>query len=111
MCNMHSIDYITIPMLHTYRCFIMAQRSDMWDFFKKLGSDKAKSTICCKNFAYKAGTTNLRDHLVAKHYDTYRRMKKGTSKEQLDVEDKLYSHLLVSPEFVLRQVQEKLLTE
>ena len=64
-------------MLHTYARLIMARQSDVWDFFEKLGSNKAKCMTCCKNFAYKEGTTNLRDHLVAKHSDIYQRVKKG----------------------------------
>ena len=42
--------------------------SDVWRYFKKVnGEAKAKCDICQNLLAYRGGTTNLRDHLVAKH--------------------------------------------
>ena len=44
-------------------------RSDVWTWFEKLPKKKnrVKCKICTKGIAYSGGTTNLREHLVAKH--------------------------------------------
>ncbi|XP_011403989.1 PREDICTED: zinc finger BED domain-containing protein 4-like [Amphimedon queenslandica] len=42
--------------------------SDVWKYFKKVnGEAKAKCDICQNLLAYRGRTTNLRDHIVAKH--------------------------------------------
>ena len=48
-------------------------RSDTWTWFVKCnGRKKAKCNLCGKDLAFHGGTTNLREHLSAKHPWDYR---------------------------------------
>ena len=62
-------------------------RSDVWNFFEKVKlSNKAKCTVCLKDFAYHGGTSNLREHLVSKHSELYEHKKKKDSEDQTRID-------------------------
>ena len=47
--------------------------SDVWNYFKRIeGEPKARCTKCGNVYAYRGGTTNLRNHLLAKHSSMYK---------------------------------------
>ena len=42
--------------------------SDVWRYFKRIdGQPKVKCQLCGNIFAYRGGTTNLRNQMMAKH--------------------------------------------
>ena len=48
-------------------------RSDVWTWFVKCdGRKKAKCNLCGKKLAFHGGTTNLQEHLLAKHSLDYK---------------------------------------
>ena len=59
--------------------------SNVWDSFLKLPEkNKGKCKLCSKELAFHGGTTNLRDHLIAKHPLTLpRNINKPTSQNIL----------------------------
>ena len=61
------------------------QESDVWQFMVKIESDNDKVTrqLCSKKLAYHGGTSNLREHLLAKHPLQY-----SCSKDQSKTKDK-----------------------
>ena len=47
-------------------------RSEVWKFFvKEAGAKTVTCKLCKKPYAYKGGTSNLRDHLTRAHPDEY----------------------------------------
>ena len=62
-------------------------RSDVWTWFVKCdGRKKAKCNLCGKELAFHGGTTNLREHLSAKHPLDYKyKRKEDGSQKKLDV--------------------------
>ena len=59
------------------------KRSPVWEFFE-LDGEQVKKTVCklCDvKLAWKGGTTNLINHLQAKHDDEYKRAFIGSSSE------------------------------
>ena len=54
--------------------------SDVWKYFTKTPDrKKAVCSLCDREFAYSGGTTNLRDHLSAKHSLQYSTASKPTT--------------------------------
>ena len=62
-------------------------RSDVWTWFVKCdGRKKAKCNLCGKELAFHGGTTNLREHLSAKHPLDYKyKRKEDGSQKKFDV--------------------------
>ena len=60
----------------------MAVRSDVWEFFDKVGGSQAKYRLCSKLVAWHRGTSNLRTHLSGQHPFQYKRKDDDTSKKQ-----------------------------
>lgn len=61
------------------------QGSDVWEFMEKIeaADDKVKCQLCSKILAFHGGTSNLREHLLAKHPLMY-----SSSKDQSQAKSK-----------------------
>lgn len=53
------------------------KKSDVWGFFEKKGTDQATCKLCSKDYAYRGGTSNLREHLLRIHTSDFRALSKG----------------------------------
>ena len=73
--------------------------SDVWEHFKKIAIKPKVRCITCGNiYAYQGGTTNLRNHLMAKHSIIYTADSKS-SKKSLTMQSKLdFKHRKCSEE-------------
>lgn len=43
------------------------KKSDVWNYFQKVGPKRVSCQLCSKQMAYHGGTTNIRDHLIFIH--------------------------------------------
>ena len=48
------------------------KKSDMWNYFQKVGPKRVSCQLCRKQMAYHGGTTNIRDHLIRIHPKDYK---------------------------------------
>ena len=53
------------------------KKSDVWPFFEKKGTSKVTSKLCKGDYAYRGGTSNLREHLVRIHPSDFYAVSKG----------------------------------
>ena len=84
-------------------------RSDVWDFFEKVkDANKAKCTVCLKEFSYRGGTSNLREHLVSRHSEVYEHKKKKDSKDQTNIDSFVSKRLC--PASRVKQITDKIAT-
>ena len=62
-----------------------SMKSDVWKYFEKTESSKAKCTLCFKQLSYRGGTTNLRDHLTSQHPLNYKHQPGSKKQATLDL--------------------------
>ena len=80
-----------------------SSRSDVWQYIKKTSDKHVYCSLCSRKLAYHGGTTNLRNHLIRVHGDTYRPAKETTTQQTLETvtrkcsesRSKIISELLV----------------
>lgn len=52
------------------------KKSDVWAFFNKKGTDLVTCKLCSKDYAYRGGTSNLREHLLRIHPSDFKALTK-----------------------------------